>query len=78
MIKECNFKQDSYDRENGKVINLGHSDFILETKRTYCGLRNSGFCSGEEKCVLFQIYQRLEILELIKGHEKTLNALAKK
>lgn len=46
-------------------------------KNDRCLLKDSN-CDGEDNCILFQIYERLDILELVKGHEKTLNALAKK
>lgn len=49
MIKECNFKREDNDR-----IMVSRVDYII------CGL-NTNFklrCSGEEDCILFQIYKR--------------------
>ena len=52
-------------------------NFKIISKPDMCELMKYSPCPGEDNCILYQIYEKLDIIEIIKGHEKTLSELAK-
>ena len=75
MIKECNFKQ--------KVLLIGYDDkyscrlmYISDTLDK--DIAGNPECPGEDNCILYQIYDKLETMFMAKEHSKTMEGLARK
>jgi len=74
MIKECNFKNKVQD---GYQCSL--SSLLYETDSlTNGGVQHAKECDGEDNCVLYQIYDKLDTILIAKEHSKTMEGLAKK